>query len=153
MQTKFFYIDFDEKLAQEIISETSNFWYNHILAETPPEPQTFEDVVYLYPNPTAEPPLEATPQLYEVILEYNQAKDEEAAAKEKAKKLKDRMACAVGNSSLITFGGVKVATYNVQKSKRLDTERLKAEMPEIYEQYSQFTNTRVLRITKPKKEK
>lgn len=153
LQTKFFYIDFDEKLAQEIINETSKFWYNHILAGVPPEPQTVEDNNYLYPNPTSEPPLEATPQLYEVILEYNQAKDEEAAAKEKAKKLKDRMACAVGNSTEIFYGGVKVATYRMQMRKDLDIERLKEEMPEVYEQYCLQSPSRVWRRVKPKKEK
>lgn len=153
LQTKYFYIDFDEKLAQEIINETSNFWHNHILAEIPPEPQTVEDNNYLYPNPTSEPPLEATHELYAVLKEYEGYKADARILEAKAEALKDRIACAVGNSSLITFGGVKVATYNAQTSKRLDTERLKVEMPDVYEQYLQISQTRVLRITKPKKEK
>jgi len=153
LQTKYFCIDFDEKLAAEIVQETSNFWHNHILAGVPPEPQTVEDIIYLYPTPTSEPPLEATHELYAVLKEYEGYKSSARIAEANADALKDKIACAVGNSSLITFGGVKVATYNAQTKTSLDTKRLKEEMPEVYDQYSQFTNTRVLRITKPKKEK
>jgi len=153
LQTKYFCIDFDEKLAAEIVQETSNFWHNHILAGVPPEPQTAEDNNWIHPNPTSDPPLEATHELYQVVLEYNQAKDDEAAAKAKAKKLKDRMACAVGNSTEIFYGGVKIATYRMQMRKDLDIERLKEEMPEVYEQYCLQSPSRVWRRVKPKTEK
>lgn len=153
LESHYFVVDYEVELANEIIKEISNFWHNHILAQIPPEPQTVEDIIYLYPTPTNEPPLEATNELFEVLQEYNGYKIDARIAEAKAKMLQDRIACAVGNSSLITFGGVKVATYNAQTKTSLDTKRLKEEMPEVYEQYSQFTNTRVLRITKPKKEK
>lgn len=149
----YFVVEYDEELAQEIINETSNFWHNHILAETPPEPQTVEDNNWIHPNPTSDPPLEATHELYQVVLEYNQAKDDEAAAKAKVKKLKDRMACAVGNSTEIFYGGVKIATYRMQMRKDFNIERLKEEMPEVYEQYCLQSPSRVWRRVKPKKEK
>lgn len=153
LQTKYFYIDFDENLAQRIINETSNFWHNHVLAEVPPKPKTAKDNLYLYPTPTDEPPLEATHELYAALQEYESYKASAREAEEKAEALRDKIACAVGNSSLITFGDVKIATYKAQTKSSLDTQRLKTEMPEVYDQYCRYTNTRVLRISKLKKEK
>jgi len=153
LELHYFVVDYEQELASEIIKEIGSFWHNHILSQVPPDPQTVEDIIYLYPTPTSEPPLEATNELFEVLKEYEGYKSSARLYEAQADALKDKIACAVGNSSLITFGGVKVATYNAQTSKRIDTDLLKKEMPGIYEQYCRITNTRVLRITKPKKEK
>jgi predicted phage-related endonuclease len=146
-------VEFSQEIADNIAEKVTDFWVNNVIAEVPPEPQTYEDCMLLYQYPTDEPPLEATPELLAAIQEYEGYKADARIAEAKAEALKDKIACAVGNSSLITFGGIKIATYKLQISNRLDSQLLKSEMPDLWEQYCKVSRSRVLRPTKPKKEK
>lgn len=152
LQTKYFSIDYSEEIAQEIVAETGVFWNDHVLKNIAPEPKTAADVIYLYPN-TTETPLIATNELYAKIKEYEALKEAAKEAEKSAQYLKDQIAVAVGACGLIMYDNQKIATFRPQISQRLDTERLKVEMPEIYNQYSKPTSTRVLRISKPQKQK
>lgn len=146
-------VDFSKKIADDITAKVTDFWVNHVLAGVEPDPETYEDCMLLYTNPTDDPPLEATPQLLAVIQEYESYKAEERIAAAKAEALKDRIACAVGNSTLINFDGKKIATYKMQLTNRLDTQLLKSEMPEVFGQYCKVSRSRVFRFTKTKQEK
>lgn len=146
-------VDFNQEIANSISEKVTNFWVNNVLAGVEPEPQTYEDCMLLYQYPSEDPPLEATPELLAVIQEYESYKADERIAAAKAEALKDQIACVIRNSTIINFDGKEIATYKMQLTNRLDTQLLKSEMPNIWEQYCKVSRSRVLRITKPKQEK
>ena len=63
-----------------------------------------------------------------------------------ASELKDHIATAFGDAERLAIGDDTWATYKTQHSQRLDTKKLKADHPEIYEAYCKDSSTRVLRI-------
>ena len=53
---------------------------------------------------------------------------------------------AIGPRAGLTIAGKKAATYKTQTSRRLDSSRLKANEPELYQDYLAEKKTRVLRL-------
>ena len=53
---------------------------------------------------------------------------------------------AFGDAEEIICNGEKLATWKTQTTKRLDSKRLKEELPDIATQYTKETETRVLRL-------
>lgn len=66
---------------------------------------------------------------------------------DKEEEIKNRIRAELGEYQVGAVGRWKVI-WKPQETKRLDTTRLKAERPDIYEQYSKTTESRSLRITK-----
>ena len=70
-----------------------------------------------------------------------------ATLAEKENQLREYL--GTSEAETMTGQGVKV-TYKDQKSRRIDTKRIKEEEPELYDKYTKTTTTKVLRITEVK---
>jgi len=61
--------------------------------------------------------------------------------------LKLRVGRFLGENTSLVYDGQTLATWRSQNSRRLDTDRLKIEEPEIYQRFTKTGASRVLRIS------
>ena len=134
-----------------LIATEEAFWNNHVLAQVPPEPNDNDDdtLAALYPKDeggfTPLYSMSATLKALVAKKEAAKALDAEISALENQVKL------ALGESSEGSDDNYTV-TWKTRTSNRLDTKTLKAEMPEVYEQYAKESSSRTFLLKEIKKE-
>jgi len=137
----------DPELEEKIILIEKNYWINNILARIPPEPTTSQDISRLYPQHSPEKKILVNEPILKEWEELNLAK-KNIKLYEEAKKIHELniKSYLKDNEILLNEYGDKMATWKTQANTRLDVERLKKEMPEIYKKYSSTSSSRVLRL-------
>lgn len=125
----------DVEYCEWVVDSCVNFWNNHILTGTPPDPENDEDIVKRYPTDTGEY-LEADVEVisqHSAILKLSeqegQIKDAIDSIKTELKlKLQDKSGYVSENRALFTFKTSKDGTT-------LDAKKLQEEKPEIYNEF------------------
>lgn len=138
-------IDFDPDFFAFMSAKVKDFWTENVIKKTPPAPTTAKDAARVYPE-SKDKAAEVTDETAGYILKL---KDTTAKIKELeavADELKDHITTAFGDAERLAIGNDTWATYKTQHSQRLDTKKLKADHPDIYEEYCKESTTRVLRI-------
>ena len=147
-------VERDNDTIDTITALEYDFWNNHVLKGIPPAVSDKDSDIlnYLYPksnSATAILPTEAD----EIINEYLEIKALEEELKKKKALAENKLKSILGDNE----GGQSAAGFSVNwksvNSNRLDTTRLKAEHPEIIEQYSIQATSRRFSITAPKSQK
>ncbi|AVX21629.1 putative phage-type endonuclease [Carboxydocella sporoproducens DSM 16521] len=127
----------DEEIIQYLIKIESDFW-KLVESRTPPEmdgSQASADLLdILYPNSLPDSRIELPPDAEKLITEYEEAAAEEKAAAERKEAAANKLKAMLGDYE-VGFIGKRKVTWKTVTSARLDTKRLKAEMPDIYSQY------------------
>jgi len=143
----------DEELINMIIDAESKFWHEHIEKRIPPEMTGSVDARELLDKlyPTAKEGLKVElPQLEETVnqLAVTQAKikELEQLVDELQAKIKEQM----GEAEIAEIGSF-VATWKPVTTERLDTSRLKKELPDVYKQFLTSSTSRRFSL-KQKKE-
>lgn len=141
-------IERDEEIIKEIIESERKFWYNNVLQQVPPE------------TDDTEPTANALNKLWNETRNDELTIDEEQSSRFKAlisidKQIKqlqsekrghqNKLKALLGENENGSTSSFK-ATWKKQRSKRLDTKRLKGERPDIFEQYATESETRPLKI-------
>src|SRR5690606_21506121 len=96
----------------------------------------------LYPDADPESVAVLPPDAEDLIRAYHEAKAAEKAAAERRQEAENRLKALLGDKAIGRIAGVDVVTWRPVTSQRLDTKRLKAERPDVYEQYSVTTSYR-----------
>ena len=143
----------DEELINMIIDAESKFWHEHIEKRIPPEMTGAVDAKELldklYPTSKEGTKIEL-PQLEDVVnqLAVTQAKikELEQLVDELQAKIKEQM----GEAEIAEIGSF-VATWKPVTTERLDTSRLKKELPDVYKQFLTSSTSRRFSL-KQKKE-
>ncbi|WP_102335722.1 YqaJ viral recombinase family nuclease [Salimicrobium jeotgali] len=148
---KFVYkkIERDEELIANLIDLEKEFWEEHVLKQEPPEMDGSDasaallKSMYLESDPESETELS---QEEDKLLEaLEQIKEEEKELKERKQKYENQL-----KEKLKTFEkGLSpryVVTYKSQERRTVDSKRLKAEAPELFEKYSKVSTSRPLKI-------
>jgi len=136
----------DDDLINEIVKREVVFWHEHVLAEVAPDPININDANTLWPSDngaTFAANAAHTLMIDEAKQLKQQAKDISAAVKRTELQIKEQMADC---STMEDEAGKILATWKERRSKRLDTKRLKAEQPEIYDQYAVESTSRTFLI-------
>jgi putative phage-type endonuclease len=134
----------EEKIKEKCIS----FWQNHVLTQTPPGVESYEDARKLWREIIPESQIESTE---EIQLYINQYHDKNKLIKEIEKEI-DQIKTIIckhmqDNELLMGPDGKIMATWKKQSSLRFDTNLFKAKEKTLYEQYLRETSTeRVLKI-------
>ena len=143
----------DEELINMIIDAESKFWHENIEKRIPPEMTGSVDARELLDKlyPTAKEGLKVElPQLEETVnqLAVTQAKikELEQLADELQAKIKEQM----GEAEIAEVGNF-IITWKSVTTERLDTTRLKKELPDVYKQFTVSNTTRRFSL-KQKKE-
>jgi putative phage-type endonuclease len=136
-----------EPTIGEVISETADrFWNKHVLADIPPDNSlpTAKVIKRIRREPESVVDID-----YSLIDMWLQAKEIVKAAESEKDRAEAEMLAALGQAE----GGattVGLLTYYAQSRSSVDTKALKAEHPEIYQEYERVSTYRVPRFRKHK---
>ena len=135
----------DEELIETLIERELEF-YEHLRADTPPDPITLEDAARRWPLSKLDYVI-ASEQTCADCLTLSQLRRAIAKLQAEADEKELAIKRAMGEAgTLIANGHVKLATWNHQESTRVDIKRLRAEHPEIASECVKTTNSRVFRL-------
>lgn len=130
-------VERDEEVIQNLISIEKDFWENNVLAKRMPPPDGSEAAgdaireIYAASRPQV---LELS-NLAGKMTRYNEIVELQGMLDVEKEMIKQEIQLHMGEADTALVGNRKV-TWKSQKGKtRLDSKRLKEEMPEVYEQY------------------
>lgn len=154
----------DEETIAGMRAKCVTFWNEYVLAKRAPPPVTVDDVTFLMRRLQGVP-VPATGELLDLIHKYRVAKDTEKAADAQAEELKFAILGAMLEGAEIARGRPlgednacivdpdtqkPLMTWKQQRTDRIDVKRLRVEAPDIAEQFTNSTVSRVLRLAKSK---
>lgn len=137
-------IERDRELAADLLARAKEFWENHVMKNVPPEPQNAADVQKLYPQDDGEAQQADT----ETLIAYNELCSLKAQAKvldEQITEREEMLKTKIGQRAIMLSGEEKLFTWKTQNSNRFDSQAFKAAHPDLYQQYTKTTQTRVFR--------
>jgi len=76
----------------------------------------------------------------------NVLKSKEKSIKKQIGILKDELAVIFGENDTLTFGGNILGTYKTQETNRFNSTKFKNDNKDLYQEYSEVSKSRVLRI-------
>lgn len=142
-----FEIERNEEEITSLIEAEKQWWKSYMVNNEIPDidgsDSTANTIKELYPDTKQD-----CIALYgdeDIVKGYRQAKAKEKEFKELAAKYQNQLAALIGEHESADLNGFSV-TYKEQSRTSVDSKRLKAEMPEIYERYLNTTTNRILRI-------
>jgi len=140
-------IPYAPDIANALMEAERRFWENHLLNDVEPPAVDPKDADLLYPHSNGKS-VTATPEILKTLEELRALKarirDLDTQRKELEATVKAFMKEAVALVDEDT--GEVLATWKVQRSRKLDTRRLKEEMPDIYAKYAKESESRVFRL-------
>lgn len=149
----FFRFGFDKSIAAQILERAHDFWENHVQKDIPPaDLPRLETLKRTIRTPAT---VEIDPHL---AFEYEQAKADLKAAKEKEEDIKREILTSMGDAEVgqvLADGKLYKMSYKTQSRSGYDTKRLKEEKPEIAAEYMKMSTFNVARFSakEPKKGK
>jgi putative phage-type endonuclease len=150
-----FQIDRDEEKIAQLIAAERDFWEGHVVPRIPPLPtgtDSDNDVLEeMYPGDPDEPEIDVSDISgeFDLLSLLERDKDDiEQKIMQHKQIIKQRMGDAEKGACARW-----AASYKGETRTTLDSKRIKAERPEIYQQYGKQITSRVLRVKEIKGEK
>ena len=126
----------DKELEELIISKAATFWYEYVLADTPPPPQCESDYQHLFSKEVVGTAVEADPAICELTQKLQILNSDIKSKELEVSQIKQTIMGQMGEAELLTYQGKVLATWKSPKpSYRIDSKRLEAEHPELIPQY------------------
>lgn len=137
-------VERDEATIEGLIETCGEFWASVHDGSVPPEVSA-EDSAFLaslWPQHVDEE-VEVDGDL---IAELRSARAEFDAAKRRKDAAEAALKDSLGEASTATFDGAVVATWKTQQSRRIDSDRLRKEFPDVAAECTKVSSSRVLRV-------
>lgn len=145
----------DDGFIKTLRKAEIDFWTNYVQKSKMPEPDgsdsSLDTLKELYPEEKSIMAI-MIPGLDALVRDYKAYKTMEDEYHEKAEKAKGIICAKLGDHQE-GIGSEFACTWKVQNRTSLDTARLKAEMPDVYAEYSKTTPSRTFRTKKNKNKK
>lgn len=141
---RMYVVERDEAVIAGMRERELTFW-RRLQDRTPPDLTDSSDVLRLFGR-DAGTSIEATDEIAGVYHDLVAAREQFKDAEERKKALEERVKLFLLGNATLTVDGLPVLTWKAQTQKRLDESRLKAERPEIYDEFLHALEFRVLRI-------
>ncbi|MFW2037478.1 YqaJ viral recombinase family protein [Acinetobacter ursingii] len=145
-------IERDEELIQSIFNQVKAFWFNHVIADVPPDPTCFDDVLHRWSNHVVGKQVEADFEHIKLAEELITVQGRQKADKAREDEIKLKIVSTMQDAEMMISQGKSICTYKEQSSTRIDSTLLKKEEPDLFEKYSKTSSTRVFRISTKFKE-
>jgi predicted phage-related endonuclease len=107
----------DDETINAMLERAHDFWHQHVLTRTPPEPASAKDVERLFPADNGEA-IEATDDLLAAFYDARVAKDRMAQAEADYDAAAGRIKLALGDRSALTLNGKTLVTWKAHKPTR-----------------------------------
>lgn len=138
-------ITIDEKFVAEQTEEICKWYNDYVVANVPPPESAAEwSQAQEYEGSF----IEATDKGYKNYLELLKVKKQISLLEEAETELKDEIIKEIKDNENLMFQGEIICSYKSQNRTTVDSKKLKAERPEIFEEYKNVSTSRILR---PKK--
>jgi len=146
-------MEWDEQLAENVVIMESQFWdliQTGVAPETDGSDATESALSARYPRHEVGKGFEGGSQLKELWEEFTEAKVNADETDKARKALRARILELVGDAEYATVNGEVILSYKASKDvETLDTDRLKREAPEVFEQFKKTRpGPRTLRAAK-----
>lgn len=147
----------DAELEELLLDAESNFW-QHVINDTPPPPDGSESagkaLLRLYSEPVEEgEAIELDSSAGELLTRHAQLSQQLSGINAETKRLRGELTsveqlleAAMGNHQLATFAGEPVARWKDSTRTYVDSTRLRAEAPELFERYAKSSTSRRLTL-------
>lgn len=133
-------------LSEIVCERLTDFWFNHVIADIPPTPETLLEVDEFYGGNNNGQSITATPAVMRAIHERKKAihvkKQAEALIHEQETTIKLHMG---ENQLLIDHSGKKLASWKTQVSNRFNTAEFRNIHPELANQFTRSVESRIFR--------
>ena len=141
---KWRFVERDEELISMLISFEAVFW-SHVKNRTPP-PLDGSDasarfIAERFPNSKPQSRVALPPSAGELLLRYDEACTQLAAATEQKQEAENKLKQLLGENEVGTAGD-RIVTWKSVSQERLDSRTLKAEHPTLYNKYTNKTSYR-----------
>lgn len=144
-QYRQYHITRDDELIAILAEKAQAFWQNHVIPRIPPEPQDGADAQKLYPHDNGDT-AEADSDTLTAYAELRELKAQEKELKAQIAAKEDLLKIKIGNYSAMQANGNTLFTWKAQSSNRFDSSAFKNAHPDLYQQYTKTSETRVLRL-------
>lgn len=138
------------ELEAALLARELNFWNEHVLKRVPPAPVTYEEASQQFPE--SEPTqISVNADMRDALDSYIKLSDEIKKKSKAADELKRLLALYMKkNEQLLDMNGSLVATWKASERKSLDTQQLKKDYPDIYEECLKTSTSRTFRTIRRK---
>lgn len=146
-------VDRDERLIGVLTDMEDRFWREHVLAEVPPamEANALDVVKDLYPTVQVEArEADDAARVRDLLADRAAAQAAIKVAEADKARVEAELVALIGDAEALTVGGRVVATRKQITAHRLDQAALRADHPDIAEQYTRPAPYRRLHIPKEK---
>lgn len=145
---KYFVVDRDEELIEEMLKLLTDFWENNVLKKIPPKPASYDDAVKIFSKSFEGSVVYATPEIYKIASEIKNLKKNIVDLEKEVDAKKADLATFMGvNDQLLDENGHSLVTFKNQKTNRIDTEKLKREYQEVAKDCYKESVSRVMRFS------
>lgn len=145
-------IERDEDLIDSIFRQVKAFWFNHVVADVPPDPTCFDDVLHRWSKQVVGKQVEADLKHIKLAEELITVQNRQKADKAREDEIKLQIVTTMQDAEMLISQGMTICTYKEQSSTRIDSTLLKKEEPDLFAKYSKTSSTRVFRTSNKFKE-
>ena len=132
----------DEEFITNQNTELLTWWNEHIIANVPP-PETAAE--WAKTDPSEGSFIEATQECYKNYQELLRVQKEKKNLETEETELKDKLIEEIQDNEALVYSGEIICTYKQQSKTDVDGKKLKAEKPDIWNEYKKTSTVRVLR--------
>ena len=140
----------DDEIIEQLQTIGRRFWEEHVIPRRAPAPEAgdVDTVAAMYPESNGQE-IDLTPLAQDVLREYDEARAIEEAARQRRQAAEAKLKQLLGDHERALVGNRRVSWPTVV-TRRLDTAALRADHPDIYEQYVRETTYRRFTVSKEK---
>ena len=129
-----YFVPRNDELIETLIEVEAEFW-DCVVRRQPPEPETEGDVRKRWDKVFVHDMIEADDELVRLWEELGAARTQLKHWEHQQKSLEVALKKAIADTEGIVRNGKPLCTWKEQSQQRFDTDRFKAEHPELYEQF------------------
>jgi predicted phage-related endonuclease len=139
-------IPFDRELFDSVANGLRGFWFNNVLADSPPEPSNLREIEGFFRQDDGGS-IVADQEVTDAVERYNELKVAEKEGKAAQASNLEIIKGFMGNNATLTdMHGQKMASWKSQVARRFDSKAFKAEHPDLHAQYLKESQSRVFRV-------
>lgn len=142
-------IERDDGLIDDLIDAAARFW-KRVQDGIAPDPQSVAEAARKWPRHVAGKSVIVDVTVAEACAELEEIGRQIKQLEAREDELKTQIMSAFGDAEEITYMGRKLATWKTQVTNRVDTTRLKKEMPDLAADFTVSSESRVFRLVKTK---
>ena len=137
----------DDHFIDRMIKIEGNFWINNIVMGIAPEYTTTHDLKALFPSACSDKHVIAPDEAFDIVAQRKEIKHKTDILEDQMKELDAKLMSLMGDAEALVDGqGKRLVSWKNIIRRMFDTTKFKAEMPDLYHQFSKTSTSRTFRI-------